>query len=324
MPSTIILYNQLGDGASTSGTWSRVSPSGPPAPSAYNSSIDFSGYAVDDYVYRYTIGDSTADVTVDWQGVAPARVNGTCDTAMYLTGVEYPPFVITVSDTTMNTCGPKGQQEPSDSESPVPTTWNQGTYVGDLWYSFLFTAQPSLYTLMFEVSGEAYGSSGVYGPAIAVYTSAPEDDCASKVQAAQLAANGGNQEVRVPVIISAETDKLVRVRVSSLNEDSRGSFNLTVSAIGTGVNNTSGGAAPAGSRIVQYVHDSGGTGILYWTSNSGNLPSNLSSGFEVYSNGQRLEYLSQYTVTANSGPGQSTITITYPVPDQYYTLIAYF
>lgn len=326
MPSTIVLFDQL-TGAETGGTWSRISASGPAAPALYDDSIDFAGEDVGYYTYRYTVTDSivtdTADVVVYWQGDAPARVNGECADSTLITGTMYPPFVVSTTDNNSGSCGPKGQQVPSISEDPVPTNWNQGTYTGDLWYSFILPAQASTYTLIFELSGTPFGSSGIYGPAMAVYVSALDGECGDKVIAGSIAGNGGSQRVSITVVVPANTERYVRIRVASL-DDSTGSFNLSVTAIGSANGTVSGGGAASGTRIVQYVYDAGGTGILLWTENDGVLPDNLTSGFEVYSNGVRLESPGQYSVTPDSGPGQSTVTIMYPAPDQYYTLISYY
>lgn len=76
-------------------------------------------------------------------------------------------------------------------------------------------------------------------------------------------------------------------------------------------------------RKIQTVYDDNGTGILTWTLDSGALPLDMLNNFEVYQNGKRLDYLSEYTKQDFVTPTTSTITILYPVPQTYYTLIKY-
>jgi hypothetical protein len=52
----------------------------------------------------------------------------------------------------------------------------------------------------------------------------------------------------------------------------------------------------------------------------GVLPTDVEVYLDVYQNGKRLEHGSEYSVTPDSGPAQSTITIEYPVPAVYYVV----
>ena len=76
-------------------------------------------------------------------------------------------------------------------------------------------------------------------------------------------------------------------------------------------------------RKIQTVYDDSGTGILTWTLDSGALPLDMLNNFEVYQNGKRLDYLSEYTKQDFVTPTTSTITILYPIAQTYYTLIKY-
>lgn len=70
----------------------------------------------------------------------------------------------------------------------------------------------------------------------------------------------------------------------------------------------SGGSGQIGT--VMYYHQKFTSGpTLTWTENSGGLPANTTAQVMVFQNGQKLVENSSYTITADSGPGESTITI---------------
>ena len=53
----------------------------------------------------------------------------------------------------------------------------------------------------------------------------------------------------------------------------------------------------------------GDTNVLTWTSNNGTIPLSPNTRFWLHSNGKKLEPLVHYTITANTGVGESTITV---------------
>lgn len=76
-------------------------------------------------------------------------------------------------------------------------------------------------------------------------------------------------------------------------------------------------------RKIKTVYDSAGSGVLIWDIDNGVLPSDMVNYFEVFQNGKRLDYLQEYTKQNFVTPTTSTITIVFPVPQAYYTLIKY-
>ena len=59
----------------------------------------------------------------------------------------------------------------------------------------------------------------------------------------------------------------------------------------------------------QYYNNHTGN-VLLWTANGGAIPATPNTRLWVFQNGQKLDVtIGQYTVTANTSPGQSTITI---------------
>jgi hypothetical protein len=77
------------------------------------------------------------------------------------------------------------------------------------------------------------------------------------------------------------------------------------------------------SRLVKNVYDATGTGVLIWDLNNGVLPDYPQYNLEVYANGVRKEYGAEFTITRNTAPGQSTVTILSPLPAVYYTIIMF-
>jgi hypothetical protein len=76
----------------------------------------------------------------------------------------------------------------------------------------------------------------------------------------------------------------------------------------------------ASNRIIQNVQDVSGLGVIQWTLDGGSLPVNMNQ-FEVYANGKRLDYLAEYTVLQFSNYAE--ITVLFPVPGAFYTMIKY-
>ena len=76
-------------------------------------------------------------------------------------------------------------------------------------------------------------------------------------------------------------------------------------------------------RKIKTVYDTTGSGVLIWDLDGGALPSDMLNYFEVYQNGKRLDYPEEYTKQDFVTSTTSTITILFPIPQGYYTLIKY-
>lgn len=76
--------------------------------------------------------------------------------------------------------------------------------------------------------------------------------------------------------------------------------------------------------LVQEVYDASGTGELDWTKNGGVFPNDLENNVRVFSNGNRLSYIAEYTITPLTTPTSSRVTILNPIPNQYYIIEAYY
>lgn len=228
MPSTVVLYDLL-TGAETGGTWTRISASGPTAPVLYNGSIDFAGVDADAYIYEYEVGDSTAEVTINWGGDAPDRYNDECATSAGISAGNNPPFEYIYDDDSRAICGI--QKISTMSLAPAPSSWNQGSYSGDLWYVFLANGSVTNYMIQIEVSGEPFGSTGIYSPAIEIFTNLTTEGCVDIVTQANAASTIGQQTV--VTFISIPGDEVVRVvkfRVSSVS-GYEGEFRITITGI---------------------------------------------------------------------------------------------
>lgn len=89
-------------------------------------------------------------------------------------------------------------------------------------------------------------------------------------------------------------------------------FDLLGVNVASGVTGgTPGGGGSEPGTTINYFYQKFTTGpALIWTENSGDLPgSNTKAQVMVFQNGQKLIEGTSYTLTPNSGPGQSTITI---------------
>jgi hypothetical protein len=231
MPATIILYNQISaSGAETTGTWVRISASGPTAPVLYNDSIDFTGQPAGDYIYEYTVTDSVAThksrVTVRWAGTTPARTYVTCATGYYINSGADPPYTFVVADDSRYQCGVQGLS--ATSEAPLPGTWTYGSYSGDLWYFFVAKGKSQLHHITFKVDGSVYGTEGVYSPAIEVFTYLASSNCTTKVTQANQASSTGQQVVTTNIFLPADnTYRIVAFRVSSVS-GKEGKFDITI------------------------------------------------------------------------------------------------
>ena len=82
----------------------------------------------------------------------------------------------------------------------------------------------------------------------------------------------------------------------------------------------------ASGRIVTYITDSVGDGLLDYTTNGGLLPADIKNDLDVHVQGNRLSYPEEFTVTPfGVDPSTSRITILFPLPPPaYYTITAYY
>lgn len=76
-------------------------------------------------------------------------------------------------------------------------------------------------------------------------------------------------------------------------------------------------------RFIKNVTDTNGTGVLIWDVNNGVLPDYPALYLDVFANGVRKEFGTEYTIARNTAPGQSTINITVPIAGVYYNIIMY-
>lgn len=218
--SAIVLYNSL-DNATASGTWTRVSASGPAAPITYNASIDFVSTAPGSYVYKYTVTSSgvtdESTVTVVWQGLAPNRVNDTCTTAFDIAGtnVSTKSFEITVEDDNLDDC-PNTKVPSIPNPLDYPTEWNQGTYSGDLWYRFIVPSRSLPYTVTIELDSTGFNDDAASGLAMQVYTNTGNTTCASDVLFRSLASQAGGKKLLLAMDIAAGQSYTIRFRVATL------------------------------------------------------------------------------------------------------------
>ena len=218
--SAIVLYNSL-DNATASGTWTRVSASGPAAPATYNASIDFVSTAPGSYIYKYTVTSSgvtdESTVTVVWQGLAPNRVNDTCATAFDIVGtnVSDKSFEIIVEDDNLDDC-PNAKVPSIPSPLDYPTEWNQGTYSGDLWYKCIVPSRPAPYLLTIDLDSTLFDNDAATGLAMQVYTNLTNSACANDVVHSNLATQAGGKRLLAALNITAGLSYTIRFRVASL------------------------------------------------------------------------------------------------------------
>lgn len=231
MPSTIVLYNFLGE-ADTTGTWSQISipsgASGPAAPGTYNGTINFSGEPAGQYVYRYTSGVSTADVTVNWNPLS-SRQNDTCAGAQGYGVPGSVPFTVTNNEylTNAEDCS-RSLSAPTDSGDTKPALWGAGPFGGeDIWFLTYTPAQASAYVISVTVDGSVYGDEGLVNPCIELYTGSTTDTCSTKTTAAYLASPPGVEQTQDVSVTVGPTAGLLWIRVASYTA---GKFDLILSA----------------------------------------------------------------------------------------------
>lgn len=116
--------------AQTGGSWAytgSIAPA-PTAPLTYNGTADFTGITtVGDYEFTYTVGSDSKVYTVSY-GVTSARVNDTCAASRFISDVST--GFAEIQDYNSAKC--PGYAAPSDSGESAPSSWQYGTYTGDL------------------------------------------------------------------------------------------------------------------------------------------------------------------------------------------------
>lgn len=314
MASTIVLYDQL-EGAATTGTWSKVSGPGPAAPGTYNGTIDFAMTSNGVSVYRYTVTSglvtTTADVTVTWNPDLQVRPNDTCTTATVIPGTNSAVFSILYPDSNAQSCE-LGLLPPTDSGETEPANWIYTPYSGDLWYQFTVPALANAYTVYVSALGSPSTSRYL---AMQLFVDAVGTACGSKTE--KWAGSTNQYDITGEVQIPANQQSIVRIRIVT-KSGYEGDFNISL--VSDGVSNDIAVPSPS-SGFIQRFNDVSGTGTLVWTQNNGQLPVDLDKDVDVFQNGVRLEFGTNFTVTRNSGVNQSTFQITYPVVGYTYIIL---
>ncbi len=166
------LVAQSGFTPQATGTWTRVSATGPQPPATYNANISFANVASNSYIYRYTVTNglctSTADVTVVWTQVAP-RSNDNCTSAL---PISMPlTYVSGTYQSDGNSLAGQCPNKPSATASASPPAqWGAGTFY-DLWYVISLPLHSETYQLSVSIDGQQYGQGGIVEPRVALYSS---------------------------------------------------------------------------------------------------------------------------------------------------------
>lgn len=220
-------YDYLLNSPDITGTWTNVSvitPT-PAAPGSYNGTITF---AVTDkpgeHIYRYTVTSGscnhTADVTFDFTTYT-AVTNDTCATATAIAFSGLATSNNLLNQTIIKTC--PGPDAPTLTAEPIPTEWGAATYAADIWYTFTAPADTSAYPVTVTIEGNTFGETGIYGPAVAIYTG----NCGALVQSIASVVNDVAQTNSMTVINAAATSTTYYVRVATTAAN-QGRFNVTI------------------------------------------------------------------------------------------------
>lgn len=209
-------YTPYQTGMTTGGSWSYIgslSPN-PDAPSTYDDSIDFEGFAAGIYTYRYTVtldGEThTADVAIEWQGDGSAPVNDECDGAKFVSGIIDCPINATVNYNTAKQCV-FGIAAPSDSGEAIPKSWALSGYGGDLWYRFIPPNCNVGYTMSVTTSGGGT-ISDANGVAMAVYFG----NCDSLNDVTSGSSDSNSGDLSLTFSVPANNTNVYYVRIASV------------------------------------------------------------------------------------------------------------
>lgn len=221
---TVNLWSQLvaqsGFTPQTTGTWTRVSATGPQPPATYNANITFANVASGSYIYRYTVTNglctSTADVTVVWSLLQP-RPNDDCLNALPLPlPINYVSGLYTTDNLTLRSQCPNFAAATASANPPAQ--WGAVT-VYDLWYKIDLPSPPDVsYLLSVTIDGQQYGVAGIEVPRIALYS-----DCNTLIST--LPPVTGQYITLTRVITSAQT---IYIRVGG-TDTNKSNFSLIIS-----------------------------------------------------------------------------------------------
>lgn len=191
--------------AQTGGTWTytgSLAPA-PTAPLTYNGVADFTGITLaGDYEFTYTVGTHSSVHTVTF-ATSSARVNDTCATARFISDASVGASLIT----DYNNAKCPGYDFPTDSGESLPSSWQYGSYNGDLWYYFDIPAKTCSYNLIVSLDGSFYAGDGISAPALAVYSSSTPS-CATK-SFVTAAAESSNQTLNISTVFPAYTGQRI-------------------------------------------------------------------------------------------------------------------
>lgn len=225
---TYNLYTELAlpNGGQANGTWSKISGPGPAAPAAYNDDVDFTGTSNGITIYRYTVGTSSADYSVNW--VNTTRNNDTCATALGIGVPTPPPFSNNITNlTTGSRCTGKATAAPTDSGEPIPASWGAGPLTGDVWHILVLPEHTDSYNVSITVDGGIYGGNGLENPCIQIFSGATSDTCGTKTLEYS-SSPGSNQIVDFTYHVPQNTSKLLWIRLASYEA---GQYNIYYTAL---------------------------------------------------------------------------------------------
>lgn len=137
-------------------------------------------------------------------GTTVPRVNDTCENSRFISNTST--GYASISD--YNTAKCPGYAAPTDSGAALPTSWQYGTYTGDLWYYFDMPIIECPYQIVFTVDGSAYSDNGVFKPAIAIYEDLTKGDCGDRTFVIG-AAESSEQFLSVSTSFSAFTKRRI-------------------------------------------------------------------------------------------------------------------
>ena len=210
--STINLYDQL-ECTSINGTWAytgTTSPA-PTAPSTYNGTVDFTGYATGIYEYTYTTpGNKTVKVTIDLISDGEERIHNVYTGAITIPLPTISNIQAFYADNNLDTCDSGGFVKPtltSNSLFDLPTYF-PANISGDLWYQVELPVCKEAY----EVNLGIARTDGLNNIGIVVHTYYPDISMAGSklVKRSGFSNTTGTVTVAIPVDAKARMIALIR------------------------------------------------------------------------------------------------------------------
>lgn len=158
--STINLYEQL-ECTSINGTWAYTGTTtpNPAAPSTYNGTIDFTGYATGIYEYTYTTpGSKTVKVTVDWIADGVDRIHNVYTGALTIPITTISNINEVYTDNNLDYCD-NGFNKPTTTSTAIfdLPTYFPSNISGDLWYQILLPVCLEAYEVNVTISSDLVG-----------------------------------------------------------------------------------------------------------------------------------------------------------------------